>query len=137
MAERVPSFFIAVPGPWEAPETVVEVLRALERWPDHRHHPEDGRHNPFGLWRLLPPEDCRLSASKVAPTIMPSLAALLTRVEAQKGSALTRDEVERIVADSPAVVMDLADVIELERSRGYADIEPQLAWEQWQLIRED
>src|SRR5690606_14016984 len=33
-----------------------EERRRLERWPDHRHHPDDGRHNPFGSWRLLPDE---------------------------------------------------------------------------------
>jgi len=28
------------------------------------------------------------------------------------------------------------DAQKLERTRGYADLEPELAWEKWQLVRE-
>lgn len=31
--------------------------------------------------------------------------------------------------------MKPADALALERSRGYADIEPELAWQQWQIVR--
>jgi hypothetical protein len=29
--------------------------RTFDRWPDHRHLADDGRHNPFGLWRFRQP----------------------------------------------------------------------------------
>jgi hypothetical protein len=31
--------------------------------------------------------------------------------------------------------MECRDAIALEQSRGYADIEPELAWGQWQIVR--
>lgn len=109
--------------------------RVIERWPDHRHHPDDGRHNPFGVWRFLPEGAPGLEARNPRPTIIPSLVALLAAAERSEGGALTREEVEQLVAEAPAIAMDVADALALERGRGYADIEPELAWEQWQLVR--
>jgi hypothetical protein len=34
------------------------------------------------------------------------------------------------------MMMPHADAKKLERSRGYADLEPELAWRQWQVLRE-
>jgi hypothetical protein len=110
--------------------------RKIERWPDHRHHPDDGRRNPFGLWRFLEPGDPGLTASNPVPVLVPSLVSQLLAAERAKGQPLTRSEVESVLNDSPAMAMAPADAAKLERSRGYADIEPELAWEQWQLVRE-
>lgn len=110
--------------------------RVLERWPDHRHHPEDGRQNPFGVWRFLAQGQQGVEASSMTPVIMPSLAALLSNAERSAGKPLTRREVEGLVSSAPAVTMEHARARELERSRGYADIEPELAWEQWLILRE-
>ena len=33
--------------------------------------------------------------------------------------------------------MKRRDAQALERSRGYADLDPELVWEQWQLMREN
>lgn len=109
--------------------------RALERWPDHRHHPTDGRHNPFGIWRFLAPEEKRLQAGELVPVIMPSLVAMLVAAERKEGRPLTRAEVEELVEKSPAIAMERRDALAIEQSRGYADIEPELAWEQWQIVR--
>jgi hypothetical protein len=109
--------------------------RVLERWPDHRHHPSDGRCNPFGIWRLLEPGASGLRAGRTVATMIPSLVSLLTAAESSTGRSLTRREVEEIVATGPAIAMEPRDVQALERSRGYADIEPELAWEQWQIVR--
>lgn len=109
--------------------------RVLERWPDHRHDPSDGRHNPFGVWRLQEPADARIAAVKLVPTIMPSLVALLMATERSEGRPLTEHEVEKLVSNSTSIAMEPKDVRALERSRGYADIEPELAWEQWQIVR--
>lgn len=109
--------------------------RVLERWPDHRHHPDDGRHNTFGLWRFLPEGAVGLHAESPVLTIVPSLVAMLTAAARTKGAALTRAEVERLVDEAPAIAMAVSDAVALERSRGYADIEPRLAWEQWQIVR--
>ncbi|MEQ1565182.1 MAG: hypothetical protein ABMA64_06050 [Myxococcota bacterium] len=109
--------------------------RALERWPDHRHHPDDGRHNPFGIWRFLAPGEKRLEVAELVSVIMPSLVAMLVAAERKNGRPLTRAEVEWLVGESPAITMERRDAIALEQSRGYADIEPELAWEQWQIVR--
>jgi hypothetical protein len=74
--------------------------RVLERWPDHRHDPSDGRHNPFGVWRLQEPADARIAAVKLVPTIMPSLVALLLATERSEGRPLTEHEVEKLVSNS-------------------------------------
>lgn len=109
--------------------------RVLERWPDHRHPPNDGRHNPYGLWRVLPSSGDALDARDLAPTIVPSLVATLTAAEAKGERPLTQAEVESLVDSCAAISMTLADANLLERSRGYADIEARRAWAQWQLIR--
>jgi len=109
--------------------------RVLERWPDHRHDPGDGRYNPFGLWQLRTPDSARLKATKLALTFIPSLSVVLTAAEQAKGSPLEQAEVEQIVAEGSVVAMEHRDTQALERSRGYADIEPELAWEQWQIVR--
>ena len=109
--------------------------RVLERWPDHRHHRGDGRHNPFGLWRFLPPGQSDLQPGELVPVILPSLVAILTATENWAGRPLTQAEVEALVDKSPAISMERSHAIALEQSRGYADIEAELAWAQWQIVR--
>jgi hypothetical protein len=109
--------------------------RSFDRWPDHRHHADDGRHNPFGIWRFRGPAASGVQATRLVPTLIPSLVSVLTAAERSSGRRLTRREVEEIVANSPAIAMEPRDALTLERSRGYADIEPDLAWEQWQIVR--
>lgn len=109
--------------------------RTLERWPDHRHNPNDGRHNPFGVWRLLPEHSARVQPSQLNLVIMPPLVALLHGKERELGRALEPKEVTEIVENSPCIAMERADAQRIEQSRGYADLEPDLAWDQWQLIR--
>jgi len=65
---------------------------------------------------------------------IPALSAILVAKEREKGSPLTEAEVLRI--RDQAVVMVLPDKGEplLER-RGYKDINPEHAWQQWQVVR--
>ena len=115
--------------------TAEDDRRELVRWPDHRHEPSDGRHNPFGVWRFGEPGVATVDAPDLLPTPMPSLSAVLTASESSQQRPLTKAEVEATVENCACVAMHPGDVAELERSRGYADIEPQLAWEQWQIVR--
>jgi len=55
--------------------------------------------------------------------------------ESSKGRALSQREVEAFTFNAAAIAMEPLDALALERSRGYADIEPELAWEQWQIVR--
>ena len=109
--------------------------RKIERWPDHRHAPDDGRHNPFGIWRVLPEGDKGLESMSLIPTIIPPLVAVLANAESAQGRPLTPQQVDSLVNDAAAVTMEVKDAQQLERSRGYADIEPRRAWDQWQIVR--
>lgn len=109
--------------------------RVIERWPDHRHHPSDGRHNPFGIWRFLEPGVRGVQPMRLPLVLVPPLVTLLVAAERSAGRPLSRDEVERLLGNASAIAMEPRDALQLERSRGYADIEPERAWEQWQLVR--
>lgn len=110
--------------------------QALERWPDLRHGPEDGRQNPLGLWRALPPGVDGLSVLEREPKIMPPLLVLLAVQEQKLGRPLTEDEVDEIVANAAAVELDPDDARAIERERGFVDINARRAWEQWSQLRE-
>jgi hypothetical protein len=107
----------------------------VERWPDHRHDPNDGRHNPFGVWRFAEPGAASIESSELVPTPIPSLSALLRAAEDSQQRSLSEAEVEALVGECACVARAPRDVAALERSRGYADIEPELAWKQWQIVR--
>ena len=109
--------------------------RTLERWPDDCHDSSDGRYNPFGLWHLQPAGAARLKAEKLTLTFVPSLAAILIAAERSRGAPLTEKDVEQIVSNGAVIAMEPVTARALELSRGYADIEPELAWEQWQIVR--
>jgi hypothetical protein len=110
--------------------------RVFERWPDARHHASDGRYNPFGVYRFLDEKVKARAPSELVPTIMPSLVAMLMAQENAKRAPLTKREVETLVAKAPAIMIQRDHARALERSRGYADIDPELAWEQWQIVRQ-
>lgn len=67
---------------------------------------------------------------------MPSLHALLMSVAQASASPLDRAQVLAVRDKAACVAMHLADARKLERSRGYADLEPELVWEQWSVLTE-
>jgi hypothetical protein len=125
---------VLLPGHTFRPDPDAEP-RVLERWPDSHHGSDDGRHNPFGQWRIQRAEVARVTAGDLVLVIIPSLVARLTAAEDSKGEKLSQSEVEALTSDAAAIAMEPRDALVLERSRGYADIEPELAWEQWQIVR--
>jgi hypothetical protein len=110
--------------------------RRLERWPDAGYPPGDACYNPFGTWRLGPEGGGGNSRGDLRPVFIPALVALLTAAEDEAGRHLRREEVERLTSEGTCIMMTHADAQKLERSRGYADLEPELVWRQWQLLRE-
>jgi len=65
---------------------------------------------------------------------IPALSAILLAKEREKGSPLTEAEVLRI--RDHAAVMVLPDKGEpLVERRGYKDIDPNRAWQEWQIVR--
>jgi hypothetical protein len=110
--------------------------RRLERWPDDGYPPDHACHNAFGVWRLGAEGGKADSRAELRPVFIPSLVALLTAAEEQAGRRLRREEVEHLTSEGVCMTMSHADARNLERSRGYADLEPELAWRQWQVFRE-
>jgi hypothetical protein len=110
--------------------------RRLERWPDDGYPPDDACHNPFGTWRLGAEGGEADSRGELRPVFIPALVAVLTAAEEKADRPLRRAEVERLTSDGTCMMMTHADAKNLERSRGYADLEPEVAWRQWQVLRE-
>ena len=92
-------------------------------------------HNPFGIWRLGSEGGKADSRGDLRPVFVPPLVALLTAAEGQAGRRLHREEVEHLTTGGACMMMTHADAKQLERGRGYADLEPELAWRQWQVLR--
>lgn len=66
---------------------------------------------------------------------VPALVAVLLNAEEKKGSPLTEQEVIDIRDSSQCMAMpnDVAEKVAEER--GYADIDPENAWNEWQSVR--
>ncbi|MEM9519661.1 MAG: DUF4261 domain-containing protein [Actinomycetota bacterium] len=123
-----------VTGQTFAPQIGADI-RVLERWPDLRFNVNDGCHNPYGVWRGLAAGVAGLAPLNPQPTPVPALIDLLAAKERELGRALDPVEVASVAEQMTCVVMRPHDVQALEHGRGYADIEPRRAWEQWQAIR--
>jgi hypothetical protein len=109
--------------------------RELVRWPDARHDPRGPLHNPFGLWRLSTRGAASRGATELALTPIPPLVALLQAEERRLGRALVEREVLAVRDRAVCTAMPHAVVRTLEIERGYADVDPELAWEHWQIVR--
>lgn len=107
--------------------------RVLDRWPDDRYPASHPCHNPFGIFRLDAVE--RPLPDGLARTFMPALVVVLLAAESKAGRRLTPEEVAALRDRSPCMAMEHRDAQQLERARGYADIDPERAWEQWQVVR--
>ena len=110
--------------------------RVVERWPDVEYPPQHACHNPYGVWRLGPSGGTARPLAELVPTFMPPLRVLLAALEDKHKKPLSKQEVEAIRDEGVCIAMEPRDVQRLERSRGYADFDPELVWEQWQLVRE-
>lgn len=111
--------------------------RVLTREYDAAYPASHPCHNPFGVWRLGPPGGTAGIVVDEAFVFIPTLAAILTAAERKKGSALSREEVEAILDTAVCMKMKPRDAQNMERARGYADIEPDRAFEQWQAMRKN
>jgi hypothetical protein len=69
-------------------------------------------------------------------TPVPALIAVLIAKEREKGAPLTKEEVEEITEKAECIAMPRYARRKVDESRGYDDIDPERAWEQWQEVRE-
>lgn len=70
-------------------------------------------------------------------TPVPALVAVLLAKEKEKGAPLTEAEVEEITDKAECIAMPPHARRKVDESRGYQDIGPERAWEQWQEVRKD
>lgn len=109
--------------------------RPLDRRPDTRYPEDTPWHNPFGVWELGPEGGPPRRRADVELVFIPSLMALLHSEEDRKGAPLTEREVLAIRDKASCMAMDPRAAQTMERSRGYADIDPERAFEHWQMLR--
>lgn len=66
---------------------------------------------------------------------IPALVAVLVALERRKGSELTEDEVLAARDKAVRMQMPLSVAQRMEQARGYADINPEDVWTEWQRFR--
>lgn len=66
---------------------------------------------------------------------MPSLVATLLEAETSKGRPLIEEEVVFIRDNCPTVAVPRDVALKIDEERGYKDIDPEKAWEEWQVAR--
>lgn len=74
-------------------------------------------------------------APRLVPVFMPALGLLLEGAEDLKEAPLTPEEVLRIRDEALCVMMTPDDAAAMTASRGYADIDPENCWHDWQMLR--
>jgi hypothetical protein len=75
------------------------------------------------------------SEDDVVPVFIPALVALLIRAEELHGAPLTRNQVVAIRDNAHCVMLPPAVKAEMEKTRGYTDVDPQRCWEDWLIVR--
>jgi hypothetical protein len=76
-----------------------------------------------------------MAEPQLIPVFIPALVAILLNAERKKGSPLTEQEVLDIRDGCVYMMMPVEHAIALDAQRGYNDIDPERAWEQWQEAR--
>jgi len=110
-----------------------EPRRVVQRWPDDGYPSDHWCHNPYGVWRLGPAGERGRPPDKLHLLFMPALVVLLTALEKKTGP-LTQAQVEDTTEQGACVAVEHRVAQTMERDRGYADIDPELAWEQWCVV---
>ncbi|MBL4848959.1 MAG: hypothetical protein JKY65_25835 [Planctomycetes bacterium] len=73
----------------------------------------------------------------LVPVFIPALVVGLLNQERAKGASLTRVEVEDLRDRAVVTLMNVETAQTLADERGYDDLDPELAWEQWRVARRD
>lgn len=76
-----------------------------------------------------------MTEEELFPIPIPALVAVLLNKEREKGEPLTESEVIEIRDGAVCQMGTVHEIKALEESRGYSDIDPEHAWEQWQKAR--
>jgi len=85
---------------------------------------------------LLSIKGAHVSGDEMTEVYVPALVAMLLRAEELAERPLTKDEVIRIRDNASVVTYPLSLMPEFLAQRGYHDLYPPEAWEEWQLYRD-
>jgi hypothetical protein len=77
-----------------------------------------------------------MSDELLIPTFVPPLFTLLVNAEQQKGSPLNAAEVAALRDQGVCIMLPKSEAAKLAEARGYDDLDPEHAWDQWQIVRE-
>lgn len=75
------------------------------------------------------------SGDDVVPVFIPALVALLIHAEELNGAPLTPNQVMAIRDNAHCVMLPPSVKAEMEKERGYTDIDPERCWEDWLIVR--
>lgn len=95
--------------------------------------------NPFRRRGSRPPEPTSEAAEQdpLRLVFVPPLLTLLVARERALGRELEEREVLAIRDAAAAVALPIDAADELDRRRGYADLDPDDCWRQWRIAREE
>ena len=74
-------------------------------------------------------------AEKLIRTYAPSLIETLLDHEKKKGAPLTEPEVLALRDSAPSDLLSEEDSEKAEKERGYADVDAETCWQEWQHVR--
>lgn len=78
-----------------------------------------------------------MNSEETILVFIPPLVALLLRAEELKNSALTENEVLNIRDASQTMAVPISVAKNMEEERGYADIDAENCWSEWNIIRKE
>lgn len=78
-----------------------------------------------------------INSEQLCIIFTPSLASILWNAKQSKGEPLSEEEVLQIRDKSITMTVSISIAQELAESRGYTDINPDNAWEEWQDLRQE
>lgn len=78
-----------------------------------------------------------MSDEPLVPTFVPPLITLLANLEDAKGSPLTQAEVEEVRDRGVCIMLPASKAAAMAEGRGYHDLDPERAWDEWQDARAD
>jgi hypothetical protein len=99
---------------------------------DRQANVEPLRHERSGPYAELIARD---NPDGLIVVFMPSLYSWLSQAERVKGAALSSTEVTRIRDASPAIAVTAEQAKRLNADRGYADVDPQNAYGDWERMK--
>ncbi|MEO6218712.1 MAG: hypothetical protein ABIO86_21995 [Sphingomonas sp.] len=76
-----------------------------------------------------------MSSDNLVIVHVPALVVILLDRECKKGAPLTEEEVVAIRDGGHCIAMPRDVLAEVAEKRGYDDIDPENAWEDWNAIR--